>query len=205
MESNHVPLDTLSVEFAVLPPHSQVLLFPNPLVVLKLAVHLPLNVLPLLRARAGLQCPASLSQSHFLLLSVDECPHQCLSQRHNATDWQSHSVNTSMNTVYNRTCDYHAKEEGILTFWSNCLIVSYTVLLIVVGVYYHVLPPVFILILYLGLSILHWQSLFKSRPGPTLVLLSTASKVAGISGKATLKSLPPAWNTVWAKHSLQRS
>ena len=129
MESNHVPLDTLSVEFAVLPPHSQVLLFPNPLVVLKLAVHLPLNVLPLLYARAGLQCPSSLSQSHFLLLSVDKCPHQCLSQRHNATDWQTHSVNT----VYDRTCDYHAKEEGILTFWSKCLIVSYTVLLIVVA------------------------------------------------------------------------
>ena len=129
MESNHVPLDTLSVEFAVLPPHSQVLLFPNPLVVLKLAVHLPLNVLPLLRARAGLQCPASLSQSHFLLLSVDECPHKCLGQRHNATDWQTHSVNT----VYDRTCDYHANQEGILTFWSNCLIVSYTMLLIVVA------------------------------------------------------------------------
>ena len=100
MESNHVPLDTLSVEFAVLPPHSQVLLFPNPLVVLQLAVHLPLNVLPLLRARAGLQCPASLSRSHFLLLSAGECPHQCLSQRHNATDWQTHCVYTNVKSVY---------------------------------------------------------------------------------------------------------
>ena len=100
MESNHVPLDTLSVEFAVLPPHSQVLLFPNPLVVQQLAVHLPLNVLPLLSARAGLQCPASLSRSHFLLLSAGECPHQCLSQRHNATDWQTHSVYTAVYSVY---------------------------------------------------------------------------------------------------------
>ena len=221
MESNHVPLDTLSVEFAVLPPHSQVLLFPNPLVVLQLAVHLPLNVLPLLHARAGLQCPASLSRSHFLLLSAGECPHQCLSQRHNATDWQTHSVYIQMFTSVYRYMRLVCK-----TTWYSDLLIQLldTVIHYVADGCCSECPtmsyrPTCFIYLYLGwsISILRWQWLhpeinstvyltrFTTRPWPKVVLLSTASKVAGILGKATLKPLPPAWNTVWAKHSLQRS
>ena len=91
MESNHVPLDTLSVEFAVLPPHSQVLLFPNPLVVLKLAVHLPLNVLPLLTCSgwASVSCvlePESLSASVSWRMS-SQVP-QSKTQCHGLTDSQ---------------------------------------------------------------------------------------------------------------------